>query len=70
MCSSGSVLNGREQCRKHGSYSLWIYRSNVVERCNGEFVEFDLRITWNELKRTKVTAAVNRNKAVRPIVLL
>jgi len=48
---------------------LWIYRCNVVESCNGDFVEFDSRITWNELKWTKVIAAVKMNEAVSPIVL-
>ena len=65
-----SVLNGREQCRKDCSYGLWICRSNVVESCNGGFVEFDLRITWNDLKWTKVIAAVKMSKAVSPTVRL
>jgi len=59
-----SVVNGREQRRKDCGYGLWICRSNVVESCNGEFVEFDLRITWKELKRTTVIAAVKMSKAV------
>jgi len=36
---------------------------------NGECIEFELGITWTELKWTTVIAAVEINKAVSPVVL-
>ena len=65
-----SVLNGRQQYRKDWTCKSTNHSYNVVERCNGEFVEFDLRITWNELTAAITVVHFKLNKAVSPIVLL
>ena len=63
-----SAVSGSEQRRKYCSCGVCIYRCSVEHR-NGERVELDLRITWYELKRTTVIAAVEIQEAGSPIVL-
>jgi len=61
------AVSGREQRRKDCSYDVAF--TGAMWNSSGECVEFELGITWTELKWTTVIAAVEINKAVSPIVL-